>query len=140
MEKRTDKNSYTILFAIAMVVIVGTVLAFAAESLKPKITENKRLEIQQNILYAMGVNENDESSVNFIPTDKVAVEFSKYIKEQLVIQIENGKVRALNRQEYMAANIGITPQNDGIQIRLFTPPLTEERRKELFKKAKMSHV
>ena len=35
----------------------------------------------------------------------------------------------------MAANIGITPQNDGIQIRLFTPPLTEERRKELFKKA-----
>ena len=109
MEKRTDKNSYTILFAIAMVVIVGTVLAFAAESLKPKITENKRLEIQQNILYAMGVNENDESSVNFIPTDKVAVEFSKYIKEQLVIQIENGKVNALNRQEYMAANNGIEP-------------------------------
>ncbi|MGL5945108.1 MAG: ribosome-recycling factor, partial [Sediminibacterium sp.] len=33
------------------------------------------------------------------------------------------------------ANIGITPQNDGNQIRLFMPPLTEERRKELFKKA-----
>lgn len=35
----------------------------------------------------------------------------------------------------MAANIGITPQNDGSQIRLYLPPLTEERRKELFKKA-----
>jgi ribosome recycling factor len=35
----------------------------------------------------------------------------------------------------MGANIGITPQNDGTQIRLFMPPLTEERRKELFKKA-----
>lgn len=35
----------------------------------------------------------------------------------------------------MQANIGITPQNDGSQIRLFLPPLTEERRKELFKKA-----
>lgn len=35
----------------------------------------------------------------------------------------------------MQANIGITPQNDGTQIRLFLPPLTEERRKELFKKA-----
>ncbi len=35
----------------------------------------------------------------------------------------------------MAANIGITPQNDGVQIRLFMPPLTEERRRELFKKA-----
>lgn len=35
----------------------------------------------------------------------------------------------------MQANIGITPQNDGNQIRLFMPPLTEERRRELFKKA-----
>lgn len=35
----------------------------------------------------------------------------------------------------MAANIGITPQNDGVQLRLFLPPLTEERRRELVKKA-----
>ncbi|SDZ77714.1 ribosome recycling factor [Arachidicoccus rhizosphaerae] len=35
----------------------------------------------------------------------------------------------------MAANIGLTPQNDGVQIRLFLPPLTEERRRELFKRA-----
>jgi ribosome recycling factor len=35
----------------------------------------------------------------------------------------------------LQANIGITPQNDGVQIRLFLPPLTEERRRELFKKA-----
>jgi len=35
----------------------------------------------------------------------------------------------------MQANIGITPQNDGVQIRLFMPPLTEERRRELVKKA-----
>lgn len=35
----------------------------------------------------------------------------------------------------MQANIGITPQNDGNQIRLFMPPLTEERRKEFVKKA-----
>ena len=34
----------------------------------------------------------------------------------------------------MAANIGITPQNDGNNIRLFLPPLTEERRKELVKR------
>jgi ribosome recycling factor len=35
------------------------------------------------------------------------------------------------------ANIGITPQNDGNLVRLFLPPLTEERRKELVKR---SHV
>ncbi len=34
----------------------------------------------------------------------------------------------------MQANIGITPQNDGNIIRLFLPPLTEERRKELVKR------
>ena len=33
-----------------------------------------------------------------------------------------------------AANIGINPQNDGVIIRLYLPPLTEERRKELVKK------
>jgi ribosome recycling factor len=34
----------------------------------------------------------------------------------------------------IAANIGINPQNDGNSIRLFLPPLTEERRRELVKK------
>ena len=35
----------------------------------------------------------------------------------------------------IAANIGINPQNDGNMIRLFMPPLTEERRKELVKRS-----
>jgi len=34
----------------------------------------------------------------------------------------------------MASNIGINPQNDGNFIRLYLPPLTEERRKELVKR------
>ncbi|MBC9931282.1 ribosome recycling factor [Chitinophaga qingshengii] len=34
----------------------------------------------------------------------------------------------------IAANIGINPQNDGILIRLFLPPLTEERRREFVKR------
>lgn len=32
------------------------------------------------------------------------------------------------------SNIGINPQNDGVIIRMFLPPLTEERRKELVKR------
>jgi ribosome recycling factor len=35
----------------------------------------------------------------------------------------------------IAANIGLNPQNDGNIIRLFLPPLTEERRRELVKRA-----
>ena len=34
----------------------------------------------------------------------------------------------------IASNIGLNPQSDGAVIRLFLPPLTEERRKELVKK------
>ena len=34
----------------------------------------------------------------------------------------------------IASNIGINPQNDGNYIRLFLPPLTEERRRELVKR------
>jgi ribosome recycling factor len=34
----------------------------------------------------------------------------------------------------IAANLGVTPQNDGVMIRIFLPPLTEERRKEIVKR------
>ena len=86
MEKITDKNSYTILFSIGMVIVVGALLAFAASGFKGRIDENKRIEKQQNILYAMGVNENDESSAIFISKDKVGDYFSTYITKQLIIQ------------------------------------------------------
>src|ERR1035437_2813121 len=36
----------------------------------------------------------------------------------------------------MAANLGLNPQNDGVLIRILVPALTEERRKDLVKKAK----
>lgn len=98
MSKRTDSNLYTILFAIGMVIVVGSLLAFAAESLKDTITENKRIEKQQNILYAMGVNENEGNSANFVSKDIVGEEFSKYIKKQLVIQ--NGQEQE-NDQAYL---------------------------------------
>lgn len=86
----TDKNSYTLIFAVVMVLVVGSVLAFTASSLKPIITMNEKFEKQQNILYAMGINENVEGSAIFIPTDSVQGIFNKYIKQQLVIQ--NGKI------------------------------------------------
>lgn len=35
-----------------------------------------------------------------------------------------------------AANLGFNPQNDGVLIRIIVPPLTEERRRDLVKKAK----
>lgn len=89
MAINTEKNSYTIIFAIIMVVVVGSLLAFAAEGLKGNITENKRIEKQQNILYALGINENDERSAIFVSKNIVAEKFSEYITKQIIIQGEN---------------------------------------------------
>ena len=98
MEKRTDKNLYTILFSIAMVLVVGSLLAFAASALKPNIDENKRIEKQQNILYAMGINENEDGSVAFISKDVIADVFSKSITQQLEVQ---GGVGKPNEEAYL---------------------------------------
>lgn len=86
MARNTDSNGYTIVFATAMVLVVGALLAFAASSLKEKIAENKRIEKQQNILYAMGINNNDETSVEFVSKNTVESDFSKYIIKQIVIE------------------------------------------------------
>ena len=86
MSKRTDSNGYTMMFAVIMVFVVGSLLAFLASSLKPAIKENERIEKQQNILYAMGVNENDASNANFFSTKIAGAEFKKYIKKQLVLE------------------------------------------------------
>ncbi len=110
MSKRTDSNGYTIIFAIAMVIVVGGLLAFTASALKPRIDNNERLEKQQNILYAMGVNANDESSAVFVSTAEAPELFSEYIQEQLVLEVKNGEILSKqSRQEYMDANNGKEP-------------------------------
>ncbi|MBT8260708.1 MAG: Na(+)-translocating NADH-quinone reductase subunit C [Bacteroidia bacterium] len=86
MEKRTDKNSYTVIFAIIMVIIVGALLAFTSSALKERIAENKRIEKQQNILYAMGINENEGNKANFVSKEIVAESFETYITNQIVIE------------------------------------------------------
>ncbi len=116
MAVNKDSNLYTVVFAAIMVVIVGSVLALSASGLGDKIEENERFEKQQNILYAMGVNDNlDEGSVNFISTDKVEEEFSNYIKQQLVIEgdkiTEDNKAYLINMKKQVAlANSGQTPR------------------------------
>lgn len=83
----TDKNSYTIIFAVVMVLVVGSILAGLAQGLKPMVKANERFEIQQNILYALGVNENSgPSDVKFVSADKVDAIFNESIVKQYVIE------------------------------------------------------
>ena len=54
----------------------------------------------------------------------------------LMLQPWEKKMIAAIEKAILDANIGLTPSNNGESIRCTVPPLTEERRKELIKKAK----
>ncbi len=54
----------------------------------------------------------------------------------IVIQPWDKTILPAVEKAILAANLGFTPQNNGEIIRINIPPITEERRKELVKKAK----
>lgn len=56
-------------------------------------------------------------------------------KTLVIKPFDKGALAEIEKGIY-AANLGLTPQNDGETILLNIPPLTEERRKEFVKKAK----
>lgn len=60
------------------------------------------------------------------------------VPEARMIQIapwEKGLIKDIEKA-IMASDVGITPSNDGVVIRLVFPELTEERRKDLVKEVK----
>jgi Na+-transporting NADH:ubiquinone oxidoreductase subunit C len=71
-----NKNSYTFLFAILMVIVVAALLSTAAIQLKPFQDVNVVLEKKQNILSSVGVN---------ILRDSANIIYPKYIKDELVL-------------------------------------------------------
>lgn len=72
-----DSNTYTFGFAAAMVVVVASVLAFTASSLKDLQQENVRKEKMQNILATIGIE---------IDRDGAEVLFNKHITSQLALR------------------------------------------------------
>lgn len=72
---------------------------------------------------------------NPTPIDQVA-NVNTPDAHQIVIQPWERNMLPIIEKAILAANIGVTPQNNGEFIRLVVPAPTEERRKELVKKAK----
>lgn len=67
---------------------------------------------------------------------KQAATISTPDSRTLAVQpFDKGSLPAIEKA-LMAANLGMTPNNDGKIIRMTIPPLTEERRKDLVKIAK----
>lgn len=80
---KTNSNAYTFIFSIVMVVVVGSILAFAATSLQPTQYENMRQEKMQNILATVGV-ETERSEAEGL--------YRQYITEEIVLD-SNGEVK-----------------------------------------------
>lgn len=77
-----NKNSYTFTFSAILVLVVASVLAFAAESLKPMQKENMRLEKMQNILASVKIQATPEEASGL---------FDKYIVDQKLLN-SNGEI------------------------------------------------
>tara|TARA_R100000935_G_scaffold14212_1_gene28510 strand:- start:2367 stop:3110 length:744 start_codon:yes stop_codon:yes gene_type:complete len=79
---KTNTNGYTFMFAIIMVVVVASVLAFTATTLQPIQNENVRQEKMQNILATVGIQ-----------TERSEAEekYNKYITETIALK-EDGSV------------------------------------------------
>lgn len=83
----TQSNTYTILYAAIMVVIVAAVLSFTALSLKDRQNMNKEIEKKQDILKA----------VNVVSTPANAVElYEKYIVEAFIVNVE-GEIKSKDK-------------------------------------------
>jgi ribosome recycling factor len=70
-----------------------------------------------------------------VPLNQVANVSTPDARTIQIAPWEAGMIGAIEKA-IMAANIGLTPQNDGKVVRIPLPPMTEERRKEMVKLVK----
>ena len=80
-----DSNSYTIGFAIILVVLVGGLLAMIANGLKPIQNENLVNEKKQNILNCLPGNK-------LISRDEAGSMFADFVKQRVILDY-NGEIK-----------------------------------------------
>ena len=87
--KRTDSNVYTIVFAVILVVVVGSLLAFFANATKEMRDNNDKVKTQIDILSSMGVEATRTNATEM---------FNQYIKKQYVVE---GTTATENSEAYL---------------------------------------
>ena len=75
----TNSNSYTIIYASVMVVIVAFLLAFVSSSLKETQNKNVELDTKKQILSALKVNEVKDADA----------EYNKYVKADMLMNADS---------------------------------------------------
>ncbi len=86
----TNKNSYTIIYAAVLVIVVAAVLAFVSQSLKDKQQLNIDGEKQLSILSSVGLAQESGSAPNKLAY--IQGEFNKYITDSYVVDFNGNKV------------------------------------------------
>lgn len=73
---KTNSNSYTIIYAAIMVIIVAFMLAFVSSSLRDRQNKNVELDTKKQILSALNVRN----------VEDVESEYNKYVKQDMLMQ------------------------------------------------------
>ncbi|MFT6679167.1 MAG: Na+-transporting NADH:ubiquinone oxidoreductase subunit C, partial [Granulosicoccus sp.] len=86
MAVNKEGSAYTFMFAIILVILVGSTLAFTSMALKDTIKKNVNDKKMMNILSSMGVESTRANA---------SVEFEKYITDRILLDVD-GKVLNTN--------------------------------------------
>ena len=96
----TNSNTYTIIYASVMVIIVAFLLAFVSGALKETQDENVRKKKKKQILTSLNVNYEGEDA---------AALYDKYVKEELIINYAGDVV-----EETGAFDLDVKAENDKV--------------------------
>ena len=75
---KTNSNSYTIIYAAVMVVIVAFMLAFVSSSLRDRQNRNVEFDTKKQILSALNVRN----------VEDVENTYKKYVKQDMLMQAD----------------------------------------------------
>ena len=86
----TEKNSYTIIYSIIMVVLAAVLLAVAATSLKPAQQENEKIDKMEQILRSIGQTPAKSEVKNV---------YKKFIREEILLDGEGTVLKTFKGDE-----------------------------------------
>lgn len=87
----TNKNTYTIIYATVLVLLVAAILSIVSVSLKSKQQTNIDTETRQNILTSVGLLEGVEEAEN--KTDFIKDQYNKYITDSYLVTYDGEIIR-----------------------------------------------
>jgi len=101
MAVNKDSTGFTLFFAVAMVVVVGTILAYLATSLKPLQQANAADKKRMDILASIGLDDQGDDAVT---RDNVNTIFPNYITGYYLLD-NSGSVTETDKEKVFAVDV-----------------------------------